>query len=899
MRECGSVWLLTSLLVAGIIILSGSGSTPVRAAERPLMPVDLRPGQLDAYKSEVEPVLAMSEEEMLSLVPGQSGLYFVGCPNCTAGHQEGQLRIWKIEQPNKVSCNYCGHVYPSEKYPETGAVEVQGPDGTSHRYPYWENAEGYRYYFEARIDYHKIRYWEKITQSLARLYRLTGDEIYGRRAALLLQKFAQVFPGYCFHYDYPFRQKMIFDGTTIPDQYKRMDYRVSRWTWWAYLDISRALIEAYDLLADSPVMQQVSRENGIDGEEAVEAMLVSMTEQVLENREDLSNMSPGMWADFIAVGRVLVKPEYVHLALDRLHQLIQSKFFADGSWVEGAPSYHTQVVGALRFVFSVAKGYSDPPGYTHPETGTRLDDLNLETDIPEVANVINALMSMRMPDGRLVPVHDTWWTQKQAAPEVSQPYLLGGMGHGILGRGQGPTQQQVHLTWSPGLGHTHYDGLSLLLFSHGGELLSDLGYTHSRAREWTLASAAHNLVVVDQINQRADRTTHGKVRYMATPPQGPQILSVDNPEVYPGLTDTYRRTVALVPVSDDNAYLLDVFTVTGGQTHDYFLHGNADANQTLTISPAAGLAPGKPLATLVPEGVDFTPATNEQETPALRENGAIYGYLTDLQERQVEQHLVGTATFKANDGGPVLQAHLLLQPGDQWVTGENMSIRRAQEDDAKLPDFQRQFMMLRRGGGDSQFVSVIQVADGEAPIKAVRAVTVAGARQAIEVELASGERDLILVEARQASGEWLGQRIEATGDLALLRGREGQTREATVVGGAVSCGRLSLDAGPEREAALLAVTRPGGAPTLVVAGELLPPPDTFITVDHGGQYTSAFRVKEATRDGDNSIITLAEEPGFKWDPVTETSQFTYQPLSAFTGPHNVKVVPTSYLHQAR
>lgn len=38
--------------------------------------------------------MQMSEEQMLELVPTQSGLYFVGCVNCQGGQQEGQLTFW-------------------------------------------------------------------------------------------------------------------------------------------------------------------------------------------------------------------------------------------------------------------------------------------------------------------------------------------------------------------------------------------------------------------------------------------------------------------------------------------------------------------------------------------------------------------------------------------------------------------------------------------------------------------------------------------------------------------------------------------------------------------------------------------------------------------------------------
>lgn len=47
-------------------------------------------------------VRTMDETELSSIVPIQSGLYFIGCPNCNSGRQEGQL-IWTIDRPNEVT----------------------------------------------------------------------------------------------------------------------------------------------------------------------------------------------------------------------------------------------------------------------------------------------------------------------------------------------------------------------------------------------------------------------------------------------------------------------------------------------------------------------------------------------------------------------------------------------------------------------------------------------------------------------------------------------------------------------------------------------------------------------------------------------------------------------------
>ena len=111
--------------------------------------------------------------------------------------------------------------------------------------------------------------------------------------------------------------------------------------------LSPQLLEAYDLLADSGELAKLGAEQGRDVPAETRKLLTTMTEEVLGNKDDLTNMSPGMWADIIMSGRVLERPEWVHLSLGRLRQMVHSQFFYDGFWMEGTPSYGSQVVGSL------------------------------------------------------------------------------------------------------------------------------------------------------------------------------------------------------------------------------------------------------------------------------------------------------------------------------------------------------------------------------------------------------------------------------------------------------------------------------------------------------------------------------------------------------------------------
>jgi Zn ribbon nucleic-acid-binding protein len=863
----------------------------VATAQHPILPSNVDPSQVNSLQKAVEPLMKMTEQQMLDLIPTQSGLYFVGCINCTAGQQEGQLQEWSIQEPDVVRCSFCGHTYPSETYPTSGVVEVATPGGGIARYPYhearppwWKEDEPYRCFFEARVDYHKIRYMETAASNLARLYKITGENEYGRRAALILNRFAEVFPNYCYHFDYPFRQKEISDGDVNPADF-RSGYRTARWTWWAYMDMSRPLLEAYDLMVGSDPLVILSTEKNTDVEVGIRDMLADMADQAMANRDDLTNMSPGMWADLIRTGRVLGEPEYVHTAVGRLRQLTTTQFFYDGAWIEGAPSYHSQVIGALQNLFAAARGYSDPPGYTYAQTGERFDTLDIEADMPEVVRAREALARMRMPDGRYCPVHDTWWTQKGAAISESKADLLGGLGHAILGTGSGDNQFQAHLTWSPGYGHRHWDGLNLLLWAHGHELLSDIGYTHTKWREWTIQSASHNLVVVDQANQLADRSTYGHLRYFA-PGEGVQLISVDNAQAYPSVTNLYRRTVGMVSIDEENVYLIDVFQVEGGQTHDYFLHGSADVAQTLQANVPTSARP-----TLLPAGMEFMAGTSEQSSDMT--DGHAYGYMTDLRSNRVDDNRIIMLDYQNTEDTVGLQVFTVAAADDELVIGQAPSIRQARSDDSLLDQYHRQFAMIRREGGQSLFASIIAPTADARPLEQVQLVEIAGAELALEVTVSDTRTDLILVNASGVQTEYAGRSLEADTELAILSIREGGQTSGTVAAGRLAWGNLSLDTGATIEHALLSVGRENGHGSLMVAGEFLPPAGTIITVDHGGQRTSAYTVASSTVEGENSWIELVDDPGFEFDLEASTSTFVFVPLESYEGAHTVRLVPVA------
>ncbi len=861
------------------MLLLGSIACPVFSAE---FPPKVSSQDISKLLQATEFVRGLEEDALIRLVPEQSGLYYVGCPNCNGGRQENQLD-WTPERPDEVACRFCNHRYPSEKYPMREAVTVHNPRGETVRFPFWGDDKGYCYFFQARRDDKVREYLAARTHDLALLYIATGDKAHARRAAVLLDRFAQVFPGWCYHYDYPFQQKQIYDGNVLPENF-RSGYRTARWTWWAYMDIPLPLVRACDWIRDSNVFQELSQERGLDVTARIERDLFrNAGEQVLANPDPLSNMSPTAWRSLVELGRVIGEPRYLHEPVRCIRRLVDAQFFYDGAWSEGSPDYASQTIGGLENVLTKLQGYSDPPGYTDPQDGSRFDHLDLAASFPALQTARSTLRKMQLPSGRFVPVHDTWPTNRRPAAASSKPFLLPALGHACLGGGAGDRQTQFHLTWSGGYGHQHADNLSLLLFAGEREMLSDLGYTHTAYRAWTLATAAHNTVVIDGQSQafgRKEAPSDGSLRFFDVQDPRIQVVSADGTRGYPDLAKIYRRTLVVVDAGEGQRYAVDLFEVEGGHTHDYFLHGDAD--NAATVSTVIDLAP---LETLLPPNFRWEPTRNEGEAGRAKEPHYAYGFLRNLHAAPLPIDTTVPVNFRlASNAGSGLRVFLLPEAGSRLITGKNPSIRPAGENDARLEQFSRPFMALRHEttDGRSAFVSVLEPY-GETPlVTSVERIPMPNG--AIAVRVQTGERtDTIVVSATTQVSLPVGKETTAfQGTVGVLSVRGESVEHAYALGeGGWTRGDFHLaNAGP-RSAPLRSVE----ADALVVENirTPLPEPGNIVRVMTADSWVYPFTVVAAESRADTLRIRVAEGPGITFDTAAQRLSLTSFPQREHLG----------------
>jgi len=439
-----------------------------------------------------------------------------------------------------------------------------------------------------------------ITYDFALLYHLTGDTNYAHKAAILLNRYAEVFPQWPLDYSDRLGHYMWWDN-------------------WFHRDlgiVARYLAQAYDLVANSNVFDTInsnSREN-------VKTLLQQIVQVDLGYKLFIFNAAGTRPLGLIIFGRVLDDPELVHLGYWYYNKFIHELFCYDGFTIEGTYEYGAGVVRSLtsldnKFYFD---GYSDPPGFEHKPYDSlwdtkRIDNLNFDNQFKRLHDRMNyvlwktALPNNQWPIMNETFVYPTGYSSskydKERAP-LTNSLLMGGIGHAALTSGFGDSQTQVRLDFSHAISHSHQDALHLIYFSKGKEVIGGTGYNEGD-RAWNSAVMNQNLVVINATEQHknywTDRTNSpyipGKGRIQGLPESVPypetnlhnniilfepgykdfkdvQVVEADAIDAYSNIgAKRYQRMLALVKISETDEYLIDFFSVKGGTQYDWCIHG--------------------------------------------------------------------------------------------------------------------------------------------------------------------------------------------------------------------------------------------------------------------------------------------------------------------------------------
>lgn len=145
--------------------------------------------------------------------------YGMTCPNCVGvksqeGVGHGLLR-WDYRDPEKLTCGFCGHVYPSTEYPETQRLvcprsgqtftfflnpgEQAHPENRTGELAYHWVGHPMHMSFSGTIRQNKVTFMIKGACDLALTWFITGDARYARRAQQILLRLARCYRNWLYH----------------------------------------------------------------------------------------------------------------------------------------------------------------------------------------------------------------------------------------------------------------------------------------------------------------------------------------------------------------------------------------------------------------------------------------------------------------------------------------------------------------------------------------------------------------------------------------------------------------------------------------------------------------------------------------------------------------------------
>ena len=309
---------------------------------------------------------------------------------------------------------------------------------------------------------------------------------------------------------------------------------------------------------------------------------------------------------------------------------------------------------------------------------------------------------------------------KQASVNKTQWHLA------LLKSGQGERSRAAWLDYDVGGPHGHADGMNLGLFAKGLDLMPDYGYPpvqyggwESPRADWYKSTHAHSTVIVNGARQPHNGAPGSTTLWAAG--DGFSAISANAPGLNPGVTTRFERTAALIDVSDDDAYLLDIFRVAGGKDHVKFYTTHFGA-----LSPLGGLSLAPATDYAHPQMRNFQAARKPQPGWSMELNVEDrYKLLPEGSPGVRVRYTDFTIGADAYACEAWIVAGTFNSTAETWVP---------------------RVMTRRAEGGESTFVTIVEPYSGDKPLiaKARRLAMPNDSSVALLLELADGRSDVLV-----------------------------------------------------------------------------------------------------------------------------------------------------------
>ena len=780
-----------------------AGST-VSAASAPAHPYyPPSASELQASIATADRLLSQyTEEQWLNLVPKQSPRSVLNEP-----FDGSDGWVWSPANPDKIQTTK-GLAFPNSQYPyQYTSVKVMS--GKMVEVPYVQY-NGKKYLIQARIDYEKTSFMSSNLPILANAYLATGDEKYARRAAIALDAWATAVPDF---YMTSKNVANLISADEVAKYYNTDIQRVSDHNGIAH-EMHSGEIFAFDRIYDSAALQELSQSKGYDVREHIRNDFFLNVVNWLTTYQSMkvhtsTNLSGAVEA-IARVATVLHQPQLLDWLSQYMDITVGENFKRDGMFPESF-SYHAGYANSNYTISQLIQTYFQAHQPESPAQQALKEKIVRQSDF--LANAKEAQKIVAFPDGDLPPFGDT--TKGGASKRnATQSRLLPAYGHLMLGDGTGRLQTQYNLNFNDMANHVHPNVLSATLFGFGKELIGGIRYSHTAARDFTSDTLAMNTVVVNQSNQfRGNKQGAGNVGHAFTGGNlalyEPGIDGIEASEVYsnwayPGTASRYQRVNVMNTIDPEHPYLIDLFKVTGGSTHEYFLHGSTQFDETAEASfPLQNINKPYPL---LPDNETWTDPVKEGDVRNW------YGMFRDVSTGQSPGQW--DVTFRdAEDGGIGTRIMMVDDGKNQVYLGKSPhSYRDKQYDD--IYQFWRPSLMVKRQAPgqdnlDSLFISVMEPLNGESAIASISRVPLKDndpEHVALSVRFNNGREDVVLVNLNHpditgsnpvdqsvttADGQY-----SLNGKIGIMYERSGFTKPYLISGSKFQYGDKALTIGP-------------------------------------------------------------------------------------------------------
>jgi len=567
-------------------------------------------------------LIRMNPDALFDLVPDETvprsscteyGTQQVGCPvHGTEIYRYNSRYPWKqdIRYPLCVICPIGGERYPSPEYPD---------DGTG-----WLSPEGIRLYFKACAC---LWLWKKTlgpgTRALATLYLVNDDEKAARTAIAILTATALYYPRMDYINQSPSPTRTC--GAGILDQI--WDVNLLR-------NLVSAGADLFDFADQDPVIRTFLQKKEIQSFRTLilENLVHPAAQHIIKGRireavgyhHALMSMlaivddNNAEWLSWVWDGTSKERPslcdylendisrdgfpprvspgynfgnqrQLLHVALD-----LRRTGFMD---LFSRPRFQKMFEAPVRLI--VQDGLTPSLGdcatiQTRSHIGWNKRLLGIAWQMTGKDIYLRALKESEEDDeGEIGPLFFEEIPARKIAkalPFISGNQIFHGFGYAILESGHGQDKISVTATFGPKRDfHGHADGLALEIFAQKKSLMPDLGYPErtSGPHMYGVVShtLSHNTVMVNELRQAK---TPGSLVGMGST-RGLTWITLDGRRMYerrfakqlqdkycqrfPEKMESYARRILLLEIGG-SAVVIDVFSIKGGQRHDYIMHGS-------------------------------------------------------------------------------------------------------------------------------------------------------------------------------------------------------------------------------------------------------------------------------------------------------------------------------------